>query len=260
MTTTTGVPGPRVGWRLSLYPDAFEASASLRTAGRSRGAGQPRPSEAGADEIAARRDRSAQEAARRARRQLRRYVVANRLTRLTTLTYAGQGCHDPRVVRGDIAAFFVALRSSLGGGPLPYAWVSELHPGGHGWHVHAVFDRYVPRRIIDGAWGHGFIHIKRITDLPVGSGAVHEAAIAGRYIAKTLTASYLSKDFTARDGLHRYEVAQGFQPRARVVWGRTAAESLREASGLVGREPSRVWRSIDAEGWQGPPAVWASWL
>jgi hypothetical protein len=104
------------------------------------------------------------------------------------------------------------------------------------------------------------VHIKRITDLPVGSGVAHEAAVAGRYIAKTLTAGYLSKDFTARGGLHRYEVAQGFQPRPQVVWGRTAAETLREASALIGGEPSRVWRSIDTDGWQGPPAVWASWL
>lgn len=259
MTALTSAVRPRVGWRLALYPDAFEASGSLITSRpRTAGVGAAWPSEAGADEIALRRERAASEAARRARRQLRRYVVANRLTRLTTMTYAGEGCHDPRAVRRDVAAFFVALRSALG--PLPYAWCSELHPGGHGWHVHAVLDRYVPRRVVEAAWGHGFVHIRRITDLPVGSGVAHEAAIAGRYIAKTLTAGYLSKDFTARGGLHRYEVAQGFQPRARVVWGRTARETLTEAAGLIGADPTRVWRSIDADGWQGPPAVWASWL
>ena len=41
--------------------------------------------------------RARAEAARRAAGKVRRYCAANRLNRLGTLTYRGEGCHDPRV-------------------------------------------------------------------------------------------------------------------------------------------------------------------
>ena len=122
-------------------------------------------------------ERSQQEAARRARAKLRRYCAANRLNRFATLTYAGAGCFDPR---SDVAEFFRGLRRELGGDPLPYAWTSEWHPGGHGLHVHFAVGRYVGYRLIRGVWGRGRTHIKLIGDLPVGSGALAEARQAAR--------------------------------------------------------------------------------
>ena len=58
-------------------------------------------------------------------------------------------------------------------------------------------------------WGRGIVHIKLIGDLPVGSGALEEARLAASYLAK-----YVSKNVADErvPGLHRYEVAQGFQP------------------------------------------------
>jgi hypothetical protein len=56
---------------------------------------------------------------------VRRYGAANRLNRLGTLTYRGEGCHDPRALRGDLAGFFRELRAGLGGGPLPYLWAGR---------------------------------------------------------------------------------------------------------------------------------------
>ena len=91
-------------------------------------------------------ERSRLEAARRARAKLRRYCAANRLNRLATLTYAGEGCFDPVQLRKDLGEFFRGLRSELGGERFPYAWTSEWHPGGHGLHVHFTVDRYVRER------------------------------------------------------------------------------------------------------------------
>ena len=74
------------------------------------------------------------------------------------------------MVRGDIHGFFRGLRRGLGGEPFPYLWVPELHESGHGFHVHFAVGRYVPRSLIEGAWGRGFVFIKLIQGLPVGSG------------------------------------------------------------------------------------------
>jgi hypothetical protein len=125
----------RAFWQLNLYPDAVEAGGCLVRPGPRvlvGGGGDPERAEA--------------EAVRRARAKLRRYVVANRLNRLGTLTYAGEGCFDPLQLREDVGAFFKNLRPALGGQPFPYAWTSEWHPGGHGLHVHFGVGRYVSLR------------------------------------------------------------------------------------------------------------------
>ena len=233
------------GWRLGLYPAAGEAGGSFRHSWQPsrRGGGPGDPA------------RSRAEAARRARAKLRRYCAANRLNRLGTLTYRGDGCHDPRQLRGDVAGFFRGLRRSLGDEPFAYVWVPEWHKSGHGLHVHFAVGRFIGRGKIEQAWGRGFVHIKLLGDLPAGSGSLQEARLAARYLSK-----YVTKTFDeALPGLHRYEVAQGFQPEVVRCVGRSADEALDAASTLMRARPERVWRSDDEADWQGPPAVWASW-
>ena len=75
---------------------------------------------------------------------------------------------------------------------------------------HFAVGRFVPRRLIERAWGRGFVHIKLLEGLPVGSGERDEARLAARYLAR-----YVGRDLEDERrpaGLHRYEVAQGFQP------------------------------------------------
>lgn len=236
----------RPHWSLSLYPAAAEAGGCLRVPQGGRGGyGEPDP------------ERAALEAARRARTKIRRYGVANRLNRLCTLTYAGSGCHDPRQLRTEVACFFKALRPALGGKSFPYVWVSEWHPGGHGLHVHFAVGRYVPQTLIRDTWRRGHVFIKLLGDLPVGFGLVAEARLAARYLCK-----YVGKGFDddRRDsGLHRYEVAQGFQPERITLTGRTDEDVLDQASQRMGGAPAIVWRSSTVEGWHGPPACWVAW-
>jgi hypothetical protein len=242
----TKLATPNMGrWTFTLYPDAAEGGGSFRSAARSSGGGysvEPAPD-------------SRPTAARRARGKVRRYCAANRLNRLGTLTYAGAGCHDPAVLRDDVAGFFKRLRRSTGE-RFPYLWVPEWHTGGHGLHVHFAVGRYVRHGAIETAWGRGFVHIKLLGDLPVGSGALGEARMAARYLSK-----YVGKDLGEGEaaGLHRYEVAQGFQPRQWPLDGTSADEVLRWAESCMGGAPEYVWRSRDEEKWEGPPAVWASW-
>jgi hypothetical protein len=240
------IPRQEARWTFTLYPQAGEGGGCFQPSLR-------RPSVGGeAPDV----ERSEQEASRRARAKLRRYIAANRLNRFATLTYAGAGCFDHQRLRTDVADFFRGLRRSLGGKPLPYAWAPEWHPGGHGLHVHFTVGRYVRQSLIREVWGRGIVHIKLIGDLPVGSGALEEARLAASYLAKYVTKNVADERVPR---LHRYEVAQGFQPERVPLLGRSEEAVLVEASELMGGAPSRVWRSSDQEGWRGPPAYWCAW-
>src|SRR5690606_8059445 len=94
---------------------------------------------------------------------------------------AGQA-PDPVQARRDVGLFFRRLRASLGGKPLPYLWVPEWHKTDHGLHLHFALGQYVPRGHLVDAWGHGFVHIKRLSDMPVGSTTIHEARRAAGYL------------------------------------------------------------------------------
>jgi hypothetical protein len=82
------VDGNVVGWVLTVYPGAGEAGGSFRSSDRPRREGN------GGGVQAEDPERPASEAARRARSKTRRFCAANRLNRLGTLTYRGEGCHD----------------------------------------------------------------------------------------------------------------------------------------------------------------------
>jgi hypothetical protein len=240
---------PRRGWGLALYPEAAEAGGSFRSSLPSRGSGYVQgPAE--------NPERSAAEAARRARGKVRRYVTANRLNRLGTLTYAGDGCHDLDVLVRDVGVFWRRLRRSLGGKPLPYLWVPEWHKSGHGLHVHFAVGQFIARSKIDAAWGHGFVHIKLLGDLPVGSGTLGEARAAAGYLSK-----YIGKAFADEriPGRNRYNPAEGFQPSMTPVWASNRDAAIRKASHIMGREPRHVWLSATERQWLGPPALWLQW-
>src|SRR5713226_940315 len=186
-------------WALSLYPEAGEGGGCLSTRRSAIPTGN-RPNAA----------RAAEEAGRRARAKIRRYAAANKLNRLGTLTYRGEGCHEPLLLREHLAGFFRELRDGLDSGRFPYVWVPQWHPGGHGLHAHFAVGRFVPRTLIARAWGHGFVHIKLLDGLPVGSGELAESRLAARYLARYVGREM--EDARRLAGLHRYEVAQGFQP------------------------------------------------
>lgn len=257
-------------WVLVLYPGAGEAGGSLRVEGpslrkhrvraRRPNGSELEPEDFGDEpavvewEPASTSERSATEAAKRARRQVRRYCAANGLNRLGTLTYGPPFCRDPQAVRAHVGAFFEKLRRRVDC-PLPYLWVPELHADGERYHVHFAVGRFVHRKWIHEAWGHGFVHIKLLGDLPTGSGSWGEARRAAGYLAK-----YLGKAVAGGPaGLHRYEVAQGFQPKRVRFYGPTADDALAQASEFIGSEPERVWSSSQDSAWAGPPVVWASW-
>ena len=236
------------GWLLNLYQDAGEAGGCFVSS-------KPRGSDPGfLSEFDPERSRS--EAARRARARLRRYCTANRLNRLGTLTYAGEGLHDPLRLRKNVGDFFRKLRIGLDS-ELPYVWVPEWHKTGHGLHVHFAVGRYVPRGLIDESWGRGFVHIKLLSDLPVGSGSLEESRRAAGYLSKYVTKSFVEDERIP--GLHRYDVGQGFKPRSIRVHGDSEQAVISKASRLMGSPPIKYWSSREVENWKGAPALWLAW-
>jgi hypothetical protein len=179
---------------------------------------------------------------------------------LGTLTYGGEGCHDERQVRSDVHRFFRRLRCALGGERFPYVWVPEWHKRGHGLHLHFALGQYVPRPLIAEAWGHGFVHIKRL-GAKRENGTLDSARQAAGYLAK-----YVAKDFHAHGpgpgrshGLHRYEPAQGFTPRSTRIFAWGIDEGIARAEAFMGRRSSFRWLSPSDESWKAPPAVWVRW-
>lgn len=203
--------------------------------------------------------RASAEAARRARGKVRRYCAANGLSRLGTLTYAGEGVFDPVEVRRHVAVFFRDLRSALGGRRLPYLWVPEWHKT-HGLHLHFGLGQYVDYRLIRATWGRGIIHIKRLSNLPVGSGELAASRAAAGYLSKYVTKSFDDTEHPRILGRHRYDVAQGFQPQATRFRGVSSGQVLGQAVEVMGgRQPAISWSSDGVEGWRAPPAVWFAW-
>lgn len=239
---------PDAGWKMTLYPQAAEAGCSFQSSVRAPRMYVP-------PGFAADPERSMQEAARRARAKVRRYAAANRLDRFGTLTYGGEGCHDPAQARADVAVFMRNLRGALGS-PFPYIWVPEWHSSGHGLHLHFAVGRYVRHSVVSESWGNGFVSIKRITGQRHGAPAIEGSRIAARYMSK-----YVAKTFadSSLGGRHRYEVAQGFQPEAMRFTGSHEAEVLEAACEVMRKPPARRWSSSQSEDWHGPPSGWFQW-
>jgi hypothetical protein len=235
---------------LNLYPEAREGGGTFVPVGGS-------PHGVGIKGSARDPQRAAEEAARRAKGRIRRYCATHRLNRLGTLTFAGEGCHDQRELRAYLAIFFRSLRLGLDDKPLPYIWVPEWHATGHGLHVHFAVGQYIRRSLIESAWPHGFVHIKLLGDLPVGSGSLGEARKAAGYLSK-----YVSKSFSDErriEGLHRYDLAQGFAPKVERITGRSARDVIDAASERFGARPSYEWSSSNEPKWGGGIAFWAQW-
>jgi hypothetical protein len=251
-SATRRLARPDSGWSFTLVPAAGEGGGSFRASVRRASAYVPRGE-------ARDPERSAAEAGRRAKATLRRYCAANRLNRLGTLTYAGEGNHDPALAREHLSGFFRELRTALGGSAFPYAWVPEWHKSGHGLHAHFAVGKYIKRALIESAWPHGFVHIKLIGNLPVGSGDLSESRHAAGYLAKYVAKSFDDATVERDLALHRYDVAQGFQPERVVFQGISRGDVLGQASSLLGDSPSVLWSSEEADDWQGPPAIWAQW-
>ena len=232
-------------WRGRVFPQVGEAVAVLRT--------NASPEKKG---TGCTPEENLRRAARRARTQVRRYCVANRLRRLITLTYRPPFCTSHDQVVKDVGLFIRHLRKSLGiEGRFAYVWVPELHKDGQRYHVHVVVDRFIPKRMVEEAWGHGFVDVREIRNQgKAGNKGEAMRRVAG-YVAKYVGKSY---DDQGAGGRHRYEVGQGCQPISlELTAPRTDVFRGLAALSFGGLAPSATWSSGSQEWWTGPPVeVW----
>lgn len=229
-------------WRGRVFPQVGEAVAVLRSNQPSQKKG-----------TGCSPDENRRRAARRARTQVRRYCVANRLRRLVTLTYAPPFCTDHDQVVNDVAQFVRRLRKALHVEAFPYVWVPELHKDGQRYHVHVVIDRFVPKAVVAECWGHGFVDVRQIRNNGEGNGTAMRR-VAG-YVAKYVAKTYEDE----AGGRHRYEVGQGFQPISLELTAPRpeAFAGLAAMHAFNGEAPATAWSSSSAEMWTGPPVeVW----
>lgn len=237
-----------IGWNINLYPNAGEASGyfvpTQRSKGRSTFIKNPGS------------ERSNIEASRRAKAKVRRYCAENKLNRLGTLTYAGDGCHDQEQIREDLGLFFKRLRADSKT-DFPYVWVPEWHKTDHGLHAHFAVGRYIPIKTIKESWGHGFVHIKLLSGLPVGSGALEESRLAANYLGKYVSKSFLDEKRIV--GRHRYDLAQGFTPKKLTLNAKSKGEIIQLAVDQMKAEPKYSWFSDMEEIWAASPAFWIAW-
>lgn len=186
---------------------------------------------------------------RRARSRLRRYAAANHLDRLVVLTYR-EGTSDLKRVKRDVRLFIKRKLRPMVGPDMPYAVTWELHKSGN-WHVNILLNSYVRHKRLERAWGRGFVWITKFKSRTGGKDAAREAA---RYVAK-----YAGKDVEGMPGsVHRYEVAEGFQPAAVRLYGASLADLFSQAEEQD--LPAYMWRSSSLDDWRGPPVAFASWL
>lgn len=226
----------------------------------------------------------------RARTEVRRTVVTHRMTRLITLTYAVE-CWDREQAYRDLQAMWDQMHPKRDG------WaalvVVEVHPGGHGLHLHMLMSDPWPvtcakavemgwvcgsrRRIVRVderwcgkcllcLWGQGGVNGRKIR---TGQGGRNDARRAASYVAP-----YLGKEFgaTAVEGVPASALREPGQKRywrtqgCRVEVRRMRCERLEEAYWAAcdltygGLEPDEGWVSEQCEDWRGPPVWVLRWV
>ena len=189
----------------------------------------------------------------RARSRLRRYFKKNGLGKMWTLTNA-EPCFDRALMHQRVNEFVQRWRHACNDEAFPYAYVLELHPQGHGLHVHfATRPGFVSWSQIGALWGHGFVQYsdnKRYA----GEGGRERSRRLASYLCKYLDKSVGDND--RDEGEHRYEVGQGFDP-VKVRRDFKSEKLARDwLAGYVGEKFEEVWCSDDREEWDGRP----TWL
>jgi hypothetical protein len=183
---------------------------------------------------------------------VRRFVAEHKLTRMWTLTMRDATTPEDRpVVVLRLQQFLRRVRLEL-----PHVvWLAvlEWHPGGHGWHVHVVVDKFVPKAWISAQWRHGFVDVRRIT-VKGDSSSRQAVSKAASYLAK-----YVSKDPPPGapphvPGDHRYYRPLGLSLTELVAEG-SYEEMVALAWEYFPAGVGWIWHSSMATDWRAPPVL-----
>jgi len=203
-------------------------------------------------------EKNRKRASNRARKTLRQFVVRNQLSRMWTLTFSTEWWDRAEVI-AVVNDWLQRLRVELEG-PFPAVYVLELHPGGHGYHVHvALQSRFIRWERMGQLWGWGNVQysdgnkaVRRET------GKREQSRLLARYLSKYMAKAW---DEHHEPGDHRYEVTQGFQPDKVRRTFHTLGDAWRWLEGLDTGSMRVVWSSADVplEDYGGPPTWLVEW-
>lgn len=156
------------------------------------------------------------EASMRAKRSVKRLARNHGMVNMWTGTFPGAGVHDYdrayRCVAGWIhhsGGEFFRLRGG-------YLGVFELHPSGHGWHVHVLFGgRRLSRaelRELQRSWS-GYLRAQGLCEGYGGLVRHHVKRFSSARVAAAYAAKYVTKSFGGRAGVaggrQRYVRSEG---------------------------------------------------
>lgn len=199
-----------------------------------------------------------QRAARRAKAAVRRYCLCNGISRHLTVTY---GPEDERSSRAEVLDDLAAFRRRLfswAGRRFPMVGVPEQGSKSGRWHAEVGLGIYVPQKVLEQLWGHGFVNVHRYSDRHETRDEVENARKVAGYLSKYVSKAFLETERLPGD--HRYEVAQGFQPESEVYDVEDLAVGRLLAVAIFGGElPRFVWSSADVENFEGLPVRCGFW-
>lgn len=189
-------------------------------------------------------------AVRRARAASRRYIKHNRLDILVTLTYRPDesGLTSRSRCMGDGATFFRKVRATSG--RMPYWYTAELHPDGHGHHLHALLPHRLPPDLLARCWPHGRV------DQPSGNYRYAGRSGTSPHPRAEAAADYCMKDWGTQKlgpGERLYRAAQGYRPEKIEFDSRSLSAALQGAADALDGCPLKLSDSSGWEGWDGPP-------
>lgn len=197
-------------------------------------------------------ERSRREAARRAGVEVRRLVAEHRMTRMWTLTLRNATLPEDRPMVVELLQRFTRrLRLELP--HVTWLAVLEWHPGGHGWHIHIVVNKFVAKWKVQDLWLHGFVDLRRIS-VKGDSSSRQAVSKAASYLAKYVTKDPPEGAPAHAPGDHRY-----FRPLGLSVTELVAEGSYEEMVALAWQYfPAGVgwmWHSKMSTDWRAPPVL-----
>jgi len=201
--------------------------------------------------IEERASKNLERANKRARVALRRYCIKNELQKMLTFTYA-EPAWNRGEVKHDMNQLFVRWRHLKHDKAFPYAYVLELHPMGHGLHVHAAVPlHFIDKHWLQETWGFGIVHYRDPKPLRETSSRERSRRLSG-YLAK-----YVSKDLSKDRALNeqRYSVAQNFNVQIKRASFSSLVKAIEWIFGAKDELFEQVWSYNDDIDWDGPP-VW----
>lgn len=228
-------------WLLTIRPKCGEAVMVAQIPKRETGlTSKPNPA------------RAQEEARRRAGVQVRRLVAEHKLTRMWTLTLRDQTLPEERpIVVLKLQQFLRRVRLELP--QVVWLAVLEWHPGGHGWHIHIVVNRFVPKQWISANWKHGFVDVRRIS-VKGDSSSRQAVSKAASYLAKYVTKEPPAGTPPHVPGDHRYLRPLGLGLTELIAEG-SYEEMVALAWTYFPTGVGWLWHSQSDSGWRAPPVL-----